>query len=858
MNNSSVPEKLLYLEGFQEQLRSIIIQSVKSQFSSLYSDNTFSKEKPIDWSYMLLCASILSKSELGKCQDAALRIAQYCLTSQETNTTHRIASAVILDTLTNSPAIQLAISRGYLPEDFISEIPVPLRLDTIQRRIKYSLLGVDKKELLPINRFQLDIYQQSDEFDWISFSAPTSIGKSFILLHIVKKYFEDNNHSITVYLVPTRALIQQVELDMSQAFKTQGRNDVIISSIPILPNNWRDTSLLYIFTQERLQWLFNDAPTDFAPNLVIIDEAQKIGDGARGVLLQQVIEEIARRAPSVKILFSSPMTDNPEILLEQAAKGHKTKTIVSEQIAVNQNLIWVSQVSLKPLKWNIDLCLGEDLIPLGKFELPYRPTHESKRQPLIAYTLADKSGGNLIYVNGPADAEKTALILKDLQGDTITKDTEIIELTKLVRKVINKNYSLALTLERGIGFHYGNMPLLIRTEIERLFREGKIRFLVCTSTLMEGVNLPAKSIFIRGPKKGQGKPMGEIDFWNLAGRAGRQGKEFQGNVICIDPNVPKVWKEQPPRLRRRYPIRRTIDEVVEKDSVTMLKFIENNTPRNEASARPEIESAFVYFLSEHLRYNSLENSPISSLYDKSFIAQLTNLFKNILDKIEFPKGIIYKNPGISPLAQQDLLNYFKGFDRNLDELIPALPESNDAVENYTHIVGRISKFLSGDPHILNKPHAILIVNWMRGYTLARIIDNNWKHWKEKGKKNLPTVIRDTMRDVEEFVRFKFAKYSSCYVDLLRFYFQSIDKPDLIKRLPQLNIWLEFGASQDTQISLMGLGLSRTSAIAVSEFISNDNLSPKECLKWLNSQNFDSLNISIIIIDEIKRIIKLFS
>ena len=47
----------------------------------------------------------------------------------------------------------------------------------------------------------------------------------------------------------------------------------------------------------------------------------------------------------------------------------------------------------------------------------------------------------------------------------------------------------------GFAFNYKN-------EIERLFKNGKIKYLVCTSTLIEGMNLPAKSIFIRGPKKG--------------------------------------------------------------------------------------------------------------------------------------------------------------------------------------------------------------------------------------------------------------------------------------------------------------------------------------------------------------------
>ena len=36
-------------------------------------------------------------------------------------------------------------------------------------------------------------------------------------------------------------------------------------------------------------------------------------------------------------------------------------------------------------------------------------------------------------------------------------------------------YQLTAALRRGIAFHYGNMPLLIRNEIERLFRENVVK-----------------------------------------------------------------------------------------------------------------------------------------------------------------------------------------------------------------------------------------------------------------------------------------------------------------------------------------------------------------------------------------------
>jgi hypothetical protein len=108
------------------------------------------------------------------------------------------------------------------------------------------------------------------------------------------------------------------------------------------------------------------------------------------------------------------------------------------------------------------------------------------------------------------------------------------------------------------------LPLgVIRSEVERLFRSGKIRFLVCTSTLIEGVNLSCRTIVLRGPRKGIGHPREPHDFWNLAGRAGRWGNEFQGNIICIDPQNAQARPSGIPE-RARFPIKRENDAVIEK------------------------------------------------------------------------------------------------------------------------------------------------------------------------------------------------------------------------------------------------------------------------------------------------------
>ena len=849
-----LPEKLIELDGFQELYQDLLLQSIGAQFPLISKDFECSS---IDWHYMLKCASILARSEIGACQDAALRIAHYCLNSKLEHSSYKIASGIILDTLTNTPSLKLAIRRNLIPENFEENIPFPLYLDMIQRRIKFSILNSEDNKIVSINRFQKSVYASAQNKQWLSISAPTSAGKSFILRRIVEDSLMAGKEKIIVFMVPTRALIQQVEFEIIDALNERGLNDVLISSVPSLPNGWNKKRIVLILTQERLQWLLSDYPT-FRPQLLIVDEAQKIGDGTRGVLLEQVIQETCRRNNSVRVYFSSPMTENPEFLLKQAPENSINVPISSEQVAVNQNLIWVSQVPTKAKQWQMELCYKEKILKIGKFEVSDRPAKKSMRLPIVAFSLARRSGGNLIYVNGAADAEKTALQFWTLQGkECETEDEEMIELINLIKKVINKDYILVQVLSRRVAFHYGNMPLLIRNEIERLFISGKIDFLVCTSTLIEGVNLPAKSIFLRGPKKGIKKPMSEIDFWNLAGRAGRQGKEFQGNVICIDPSD-KVWGDGPPRNKRKYPITSTVNEVLQKKGSHLVKFISDGTPRKVAASEPELEYAFTYLLGEHIRYGQLNKSPVISRYPSSqeLIDQMENECASVLEKIEIPKQIIYKNPGISPLAQQSLLDYFSSFEREYSELIPALPESDEAFESYVRVIGRISKHLLGDPPQLNEYRAVIVINWMRGYGLAWIIERNWGYWRKRidKKKTLPGVIRDTMRDIEEFARFKFAKYSSCYIDILKYFLEDKGCTDLAKDLPKLNIWLEFGASQQTQISLMSLGLSRTAAIALSELIVHDNYDTDQCLEWLSTVNLESLELSPIIIQEVTHIV----
>src|SRR5699024_481299 len=72
----------------------------------------------------------------------------------------------------------------------------------------------------------------------------------------------------------------------------------------------------------------------------------------------------------------------------------------------------------------------------------------------------------------------------------------------------------------------------IRNDIEEAYRSKHINVIFCTSTLMEGVNLPANNLFVTSIKNGM-KNYNEIDFYNLNGRIGRLEYTMIGNVFLV-------------------------------------------------------------------------------------------------------------------------------------------------------------------------------------------------------------------------------------------------------------------------------------------------------------------------------------
>ena len=862
MSIETLREWLLNHPSFKKQMDAVVSSGVLNEFPSIIPARSIPKH---DWSYLLLCASTLARSELADEQRVALRIADTCLKLDVTTQGEKVAAAVILDTMANKRSVTLATERHLVPLDLEKSLPLPLRADFLKRSSEDRILTIDGLSH-PVNRFQVDFWEALSKSGWVSASAPTSAGKSFLLRLWVAEVFRKKKTAFVVFVVPTRALIQEFSNSFGNDLADGVLKDVTIHSLPLDGDFAANTGHLFIFTQERLHILLS-RQLDLTFDLLIVDEAQKVGDGYRGVLLEQVISECVCRSQSTQVVYASPFVENPAYLMRGVPAGVVTKPVEREVTTVTQNLLFVSQERGDPKTWNVTYVAGEEVVFIGRTELSFRATSETKRLSTVAFAMQSPKGGNLIYANGASAAEKFAQHISEgfrsQEERSLQDNPRIADLIKLVRKTIHPKYLLVDTLKQGVAFHYGNMPLLIRTEIEALFRDNILRFLVCTATLIEGVNLPCKVIFMRGPTKGSGKSMPKADFWNLAGRAGRWGQEFHGTIVCIDPNKLNVWKEPPPTRRVKQHIKASTEYTLE-SAEDLLTYIQNDYPIEIGQKHPEYDYTLTFLL-QAVMQGRFADLPSVRILTPDQRERLEVRLRAEIENFPLPHDFVFRHPGILPHAMKKLLNRFKEMETDaLVAISPVLPESDDAVKRYLAAYAFINEHLRANWAVVGERGdkrlwqlAIMSVDWMRGKPLSFLIDKREKiNQSRLEQKKLSAIIIEVMKDVEEFARFKIPKFLRAFLDVLYFHARQADITGVIRELPNLELWLELGVSVQTQLSLMELGLSRTSAIEVFELMMNDRMDKGATHAWLkNADPATLINLPELVKKEITRVLE---
>jgi len=755
----------------------------------------------------------------------------------------RVASDYILSQMGNFPARSLV--RGeILNTSRVAAINPYLALTILARELDN---GLEQSAML-LTDFQVTLLRTLRDFQSVSFSAPTSAGKSTALEFDIVRRLRESPGCI-VLLVPTRALIRQVTFDLVELLNREGLNDVPVVSAPDPTQVQASPATICVFTQERLQTLLTSDEWKGAIDTLVVDEAQEIGEGARGQTLELTIMQVLTRYPHCAVFFSSPLRSNPEYLLRTVGRSSNSSAFVEHSAPVTQNIFFLRPVSGKPKTSTVSVWFEGSERNLGGLDLPFsfRGRQYLADFPLLLTAPGDSS---IIYAAEASRSEDLALRLAD-QLETIQHE-EIDQLATFVREQVHPDYALAEVATKGVAFHYGKLPQIIRSKVEDLLRDRLLRFVFCTSTLLQGVNLPTKNIFIENPKKGRGQPMTTPDFWNLAGRAGRLAKEFQGNIFCI---YGQDWETKPFGPTRFFPLESAFELAVAKETSTLLD-VARHPPTSAESDLQWAEQALARICIDYTDQGfAVAGSRFATPDNVVLLGAIDEECTKLTATKTLPSELYRKNPYLLPHRLDALASFFRQ-QSDLSAWIPPNPFVQRSYYRYEPIFKAIEDIFLRLEFDRHKYFTVLALQWMTGTSLKQLIQNRlvFKKVAEGDKKKINAEIRGLFEDIEDELRYTYVKYFKLYGDVLRAVLAEKGRADLQEKIPSIHLYLEYGAANMTLISLMSLGLSRTSAILLKSYYGlSDQMSTQECQARIDRVDLRSSTLPALCRAEISRL-----
>ncbi|UVV70950.1 DEAD/DEAH box helicase [Brucella anthropi] len=803
---------------------------------------------------LLYCANVFAQTEDESFKNLAQSIALNSLLVKNSEES-RAKSMRLLSDLGNFPGVTFAqanhpaIQRPLL--DHLREV--------FQREINTIKVG---DEAIALTDFQRQAWHDLRNHTSVAISAPTSAGKSFLVIEHLCRLITTKQEYAAVYVAPTRALLSEV-YDKVRA-RLVGVEGVRVSTIPTIDME-RLPRQVYVLTQERLQVLL--AATDLAFDLVVIDEAQNVSDGARGMILQECLEQALMRNSSARVVMLAPGAEGfPEIAKAVGVEGLVTSK--SNQPSVLQNRIVVS-VASEGSGLNLELLTATAREPLGVLQTSRGFDVPDTRLAAVALELG-AAGGSLVYATGQAHAEKLAEQIR--LGSSDVEDESLEALSKFIIEHIHSEYGLASTVKRGVAFHYGKMPSLLREAIENAFKLGSIKYLTCTTTLFQGINLPARNVFIGTPNRGRGAILDPAALWNFAGRAGRMRQDIVGNVFLVDY---EGWEHKPMDSFRGYVIRPSFGETLTKAYPDVLKALSGAMPQEspQSDVAKLVRAAAGLLISRAAKgdiRNFLNRSAVGLTQDKQ--VQLLVAAESAANELGLPTSILATNWTVDPFGLKRLLDKMLEKIRKgeIEDLIPVNPHSDDAKAVYAGIFSRIQRYVNNRDTRFAAMASGTALMWMKGMAYPAIISiairrkrktiekqaeeyRNGERSRPPRKMDVNTEVRKVFDLIEDVIRFQFVQLGKAYVELLVIALKQTDHQHRIADIFDFPLALELGVATKSGFSFMELGLSRIAASTLESIYPNTALTVVEARQWLAEETAESLKVGKVILDELRKL-----
>lgn len=808
--------------------------SLNNKAAKLLANNLFSEngrsikltEKELNDT--LRFADILSNSKNPKARNKAYQLITLLNEDYKTNPYYQTFSHSVLAKLGNFPGIEFLKN-----ENNSSELPFDRELE---KKVKEFIQAVPDTDDLIFTDSQFELYKKISGSKHFSFSGPTSMGKSFIIKSFIRKVVSNKPPENIVIMVPTRALINQFSIDLNKELKDvlEHNNYTVItnSNVSELPST--EQHYLFVLTPERLLSYLSQKKNPTIAYL-FVDEAHKLAaeKDTRAVTAYSAISKTLRRNPNLNLYFSSPNVSNPEVFLKLFKKDEKMffRTI---ETPVSQNLFFIDLVEKKVTHY------------LDNGNYLFEPNILTKAETIYdLLSVIGREDSNIVYCSSRFDAvDKAAKLFEQNQNKQIEVSKNVKKVIRQIKTYIHKDYYLGEFLNRGIGYHFGNLPQIIRNKVEGLFKERAINYVFCTSTLLEGVNLPAKNVFILNNKNGR-NTFQPIDFWNLAGRAGRLKHELSGNIICLKESD-KDWKKHEDLLEGDAEIKLnpSVDNYIDK-KLKKIEQILNENPdiKGETETMKEILEYIANIIS--IDTLEIERANYRSEIIKKLVADnkeaIIELAKKKNGTVEVPSTVLNTNNSIKLKIQNEVFIALKKQVKNPAFIKLPSRVTYEVCKEWLHKFYTMFHWATEEKRFKSENqldyYAVLMNQWINGVSLSQIINESIAYYVRKrsslmvgykngnptyevfdnSKHHINILIGNIIEDIESVLRFLFEKYFNNYYAML------------VEILGEENAgvnwatFLEYGTQNTVIIALQNYGLSRHSADYIFKKF-------KDCLK----------------------------
>lgn len=424
--------------------------------------------------------------------------------------------------------------------------------DKIQKLCKIkSELGI--LELLPSQREALNRNLLDVASNVTVVQMPTSAGKTLLAefnILVTKALRQDSK---IIYVVPSRALVNQVYFELKRDLE---QLNLVIektsSAIEVDPtedgflNNRID---VLVSTPEKLDLLIrrNHSTVDDV-SLFIIDEAHTIQNGHRGAKLELLLAILKRERPNSKFMLLSPFIKKAGDTITDWLGGGNSISIdwrPSEKLLLGLNNHKTTRKD--DFKFNIlsSVYSTTDVDKTVQLDNPYQLKSTGKKDRILEFAVnhfAQDEKTFLVLCEGPGSVDTRADFLFNHVGvDIASGERDLVR--KFIDDEVGRETRLTKVLKRGIATHHAGLSDETKLLVEHLIRQKEIKYVCSTTTVAEGVNFPVSTVFFDSYYKGDNL-IDSNDFWNIAGRAGRTMIDNFGKIILPFNSASNTTKAQ--------------------------------------------------------------------------------------------------------------------------------------------------------------------------------------------------------------------------------------------------------------------------------------------------------------------------